>query len=127
MNTIIETVRHKQERDNFTNNLRQFFPATNFEIISNEISRDKLFKTICHKLEDKKVVNKDFVNQLKKREEMSSTAFGKVAIPHSLQMSALKTQGYIVIAPKGIKWDATGNEVNLVFVLAVNKDNKSSY
>lgn len=127
VNTIIETVRHKQERDNFTNNLRQFFPATNFEIISNEISRDKLFKTICHKLEDKKVVNKDFVNQLKKREEMSSTAFGKVAIPHSLQMSALKTQGYIVIAPKGIKWDATGNEVNLVFVLAVNKDNKSSY
>ncbi|GAB5052997.1 PTS sugar transporter subunit IIA [Pediococcus ethanolidurans] len=127
VNTIVETVRHKQERDNFTNNLRQFFSTTNFEIVSNKMSRDKLFKTICNKLEEKNVVDKDFVNQLKKREEMSSTAFGKVAIPHSLQMSALKTQGYIVIAPKGIRWDETGNEVNLVFVLAVNKDNKNSY
>lgn len=124
---VIKSIRHTQKKNNFTNNLKQFFSPENFEIITKKISRDSVFKEVCNKLEKMDIVNEEFFDQLKEREKMSSTAFGKVAIPHSLQMSALKTQGYIVVAPKGIEWDIEGNKVNLIFLLAVNKNNKSTY
>jgi len=124
---IIEELKHEQEKNNFAANLRNFFPPENFKIIKNDATRDGIFKKVCSELEKKHVVEKDFLKQLKEREEMSSTAFGKVAIPHSLHMSALKTQGYILLSPKGIKWDNNGSTVNLVFLLAISEANKSSY
>lgn len=42
-------------------------------------------------------------------------------------MIALKTQGYVVIAPRGIDWNNKNHSVNLVFLLAVNESNKQSY
>lgn len=44
---------------------------------------------------------------------MSSTAFGRIAIPHSLDMSAQKSKGFIIINSHGIKW-SDNNEVYLV-------------
>ncbi|KRL47134.1 PTS sugar transporter subunit IIA [Lacticaseibacillus manihotivorans] len=78
-------------------------------------------------LSGKSVVGPKFKDQLIQREIMSGTAFGRVAIPHSFEMTAFRTEGYIVIAPKGITWNAEHTHVKLVFLLAVNKDNKSTY
>lgn len=47
------------------------------------------------------------------REKMSSTAFGRIAIPYSLDMSAQKSKGFIIINSHGIKW-SDNNEVCLV-------------
>ncbi len=127
VNQLIVSLKHKQEKINFTNNLEKFFPKENFKIINDETSRDELFKVICGELEQKGIVTADFKNRLEARERMSSTAFGSVAIPHSLQMVALKTQGYVVIDPKGIRWDKDNNHVNLMFLLAINESNKQAY
>ena len=124
---LIRDLKHRQEKNNFINNLKIFFPSENFKFIKDYETRDNLFRSICNELENKHVIKKNFVEQLEEREKVSSTAFGRVAIPHSLQMDALKTQGYIALSPKGIKWGDNENEVNLVFLLAVNKNNKSSY
>ncbi|GEO58354.1 BglG family transcription antiterminator [Companilactobacillus bobalius] len=127
VNQLITGLKHKQEKINFTNNLEKFFPKENFKIINSETNRDALFKMVCDELEQKSVVTTDFRNRLEAREKMSSTAFGRVAIPHSLQMVALKTQGYVVIDPKGINWDKDNNHVNLMFLLAINESNKQAY
>lgn len=124
---LITSLKHKQEKINFTNNLEKFFPKENFKIINNEANRDDLFKMVCDELEQKGVVTTDFRNRLEAREKMSSTAFGRVAIPHSLQMVALKTQGYVIIDSKGINWDKDNNHVNLMFLLAINESNKQAY
>lgn len=124
---LIVALKHKQEKINFTNNLEKFFPKENFKIINNETDRENLFKAICNELEQKGIVTADFKDRLEAREKMSSTAFGRVAIPHSLQMIALKTQGYVVIDPKGINWDKENNHVNLMFLLAINESNKQAY
>ncbi|KRK52889.1 transcriptional antiterminator [Companilactobacillus kimchii DSM 13961 = JCM 10707] len=124
---LIVALKHKQEKINFTNNLEKFFPKENFKIINNETDRENLFKAICNELEQKGIVTTDFKDRLEAREKMSSTAFGRVAIPHSLQMIALKTQGYVVIDPKGINWDKDNNHVNLMFLLAINESNKQAY
>ncbi len=57
---------------------------------------------------------------------MSSTAFGRIAIPHSLDMSAQKSKGFIVVNPHGIKWSG-GNEVYLVIALAIDPNNKQLF
>lgn len=124
---LIISLKHKQEKINFTNNLEKFFPKENFKIINNETDRESLFKVICNELEQKGIVTVDFKDRLEARERMSSTAFGRVAIPHSLQMVALKTQGYVVIDPKGINWDEDNNYVSLIFLLAINESNKQAY
>lgn len=124
---LIISLKHKQEKINFTNNLEKFFPKENFKIINNETDRESLFKVICNELEQKGIVTADFKDRLEARERMSSTAFGRVAIPHSLQMVALKTQGYVVIDPKGINWDEDNNHVSLIFLLAINESNKQAY
>jgi len=127
INQLIESHKHQQKKANFTNNLKRFFPKSNFKVIDHRIERDELFQIVCDELEEKQVIPENFTDRLKAREKMSSTAFGRVAIPHSMQMIALKTQGYVVIAPKGISWNNDNHEVNLMFLLAVNKENKQSY
>ncbi|MFC6177699.1 BglG family transcription antiterminator [Companilactobacillus huachuanensis] len=127
INQLIESHKHQQKKINFTNNLERFFPKENFKVLDDRVGRDDLFQIVCSELEGKEVIPENFADRLKARENMSSTAFGRVAIPHSMQMIALKTQGYVVIAPKGISWNSENNDVNLMFLLAVNKENKQSY
>lgn len=63
---------------------------------------------------------------LKQRENLSSTAFDKVAIPHSLNMTARKSRGFVVINPKGIEW-SDNNKVYLVIALAIDPNNKQLF
>lgn len=127
VNTIIKEIKHSRKRVNFTNNLEKFFPKENFLFIQKDINRDELFKKISSNLEERGVVKKGFAQELINREKMSSTAFGSVAIPHTMEMVALKTEGYVVIAPNGIDWNTNNHNVRMVFLLAVNETNKQSY
>lgn len=64
-------------------------------------------------------VSKNFIENIEKREKMASTAFGDVAIPHTLEMSACKTGILILSSKKGIQWDDTDN-CHLIMMIAVN-------
>ena len=57
---------------------------------------------------------------------MSSTAFGRITIPYSLDISAQKSKGFIIINPHGIKW-SDNNEVYLVIALAIDPNNKQLF
>lgn len=59
---------------------------------------------------------------LEQGENLYSTAFDKVAILPSLNMTARKGHEFIVINPKGIEW--TNNKVYLVIALAIDPNNK---
>ena len=77
-------------------------------------------------MERQGVVQSDFKKRLYQREKMSSTAFGRIAIPHSLDISAQKSKGFIIINPHGIKW-SDNNEVYLVIALAIDPNNKQLF
>jgi len=64
-------------------------------------------------------VESSHFQEVLEREKLSSTAFGKVAIPHSLKMDAMKTGVYVLIQKSGIKWGE--NQVQIVLLLTVNK------
>lgn len=126
LNIAITTKQHQIKKDKFQESLLTFFDSNNF-IKSNDLKDiDEVFDLVSSKLEKQKVVHSDFKQRLYQRERMSSTAFGRIAIPHSLDMSAQKSKGFIVVNPHGIKWSG-GNEVYLVIALAIDPNNKQLF
>ena len=65
--------------------------------------------------------NNHFDKEIQKRESMASTAFGDVAIPHTLEMDAKKTGILIINSKEGIQWDQN-NKCHLIFMIAVAKN-----
>jgi len=125
--TLIKEIKHTRKKINFTNNLEKFFPKQNFIVSQEKLNRDDLFIQISSILEKENVVKVGFAQKLIAREKMSSTAFGSIAIPHSLEMIALRTEGFVVIAPNGIDWNSDNHNVKMMFLLAVNETNKQAY
>jgi lichenan operon transcriptional antiterminator len=68
------------------------------------------------------MVDESFFSQVMAREELSSTAYGAVAIPHSLTMNAKQTCISIVANPNGIQWH--DNRVTLIFLISINYLNR---
>ena len=54
-----------------------------------------------------------------KREQAATTAFGQIAIPHSMKMDCEKTGLAIAISPAGIQWGT--QRVHIVLLIAINE------
>ena len=80
---------------------------------------------LCRKLYEKNYTNKDFEEKVFKREYAATTAFGNIAIPHSVDMDAIKTSIALAISQKGFQWG--NNTVHLVLLLAINKADKKNF
>ena len=64
------------------------------------------------------IVDEDFVDSVKQREELSSTCFfGSFAIPHGLQFNAHKSRCCILISENGIQWN--DSNIHIVILIAV--------
>lgn len=122
----IATKQHEIKKKRFQKSLMSFFDKQNF-IFTNSINdRNQIFDMVTKKFVDEKIVDSNFKDNLINRENMSSTAFGRFAVPHSFNMNANKSNGFIVINNKGIGW-TNNSEVYLVIVLAVDPNNKSLF
>lgn len=126
LNIAVTTKQHQVKKDRFQEKLLNFFDTHNF-INSHQIKNmDQAFDLVTNHFKKEKVVNDDFEKRLYQREQMSSTAFGRVAIPHTLEMTANKSRGFIIINSHGIKW-SSNNEVYLVIALAIDPNNKQLF
>lgn len=65
-------------------------------------------------------VDEDFDAAIFEREKYSSTVFGQIAVPHSIQMTAHKTGLFVMISDKPILWGK--HEINVILLFAVNKN-----
>lgn len=122
----ITTKQHQLKKTKFQAQLLQFFDSSNFIKTIKINNYKQAFNIISEKFEKQGIVKSDFKKLLYQREKMSSTAFGRIAIPHSLDMTSRKSQGFILINPKGIKW-SNGKEVYLVIALAIDPLNKQLF
>lgn len=126
LTVAITTKQHQIKKDKFQEKLLRFFDSSNFVKTTKLKNIDQVFDLVSKKFSEEKVTNPDFEKKLYQREAMSSTAFGRIAIPHSLDMSSKKSRGFIIINPRGIKW-SDSNEVYLVIALAIDPSNKKLF
>lgn len=108
-------------RDHF----HTFFDANLFIVKEESCDKAHMIDELCDMLELNHYVTAEFRNNIVKREKAATTAFGDIAIPHSMDMDALKTSVVVAISNQGISWDT--NNVHIVLLLAINKADKKMF
>ncbi|MFR6563873.1 MAG: PTS sugar transporter subunit IIA [Eubacterium ventriosum] len=84
-----------------------------------------MLKEACKRLYNGGYVNKDFFDDVMKREKIEPTAIGNgVAIPHGTPDNVIKPKVFVVRLAHPINWG--GKMVDTIFVLAINFDNIGS-
>lgn len=119
-------IRHRKLQDGITSELETFFKPEFFYYGRDLANRDAALEKIASCFTQAGVTDASYLTKLKQREELSSTAFGKVAIPHSFNMVALKSRGYILVNPTGIEWGQNA-KVYVVIGLAIDPQNTSLF
>ena len=105
--------------------LAKFTSKNNFVRENDSRSASEIIHYISTQFIKEKIVGQDFEKKILEREKLSSTAFGSVAIPHPIDYDAEKSQWFIYINPKGIKW---GNQlVYLIITLASSKKDEKKF
>lgn len=120
--SYIENINIQRQYKKFISNITLISDSNYFMINSVLNNRNEVIDVVSDILINEKIVNDNFSNNVKHRELLSSTAFHKIAIPHTLVMDAHKSKMYIILSEKPIDWDK--QQVNLVFLFAINEKDK---
>ena len=116
----INELKETRRRDSFLKNLEAITGEQLFDIVHSPCRREDTLIRVCKIMEQKGFVDSSFFTNVVEREAMSSTAFGRIAIPHAIKMNAQKTGMFVLVNEKGIEWG--DHIVNVVLTFAVSKD-----
>lgn len=120
----IESIFDKRKLTVLYENFNHFFSEDLFFIDEDgNQNKEQIIHLLYQKLAKKGHVHHDFYRDVLRREEAASTAFGKIAIPHSMKMNAKQTSVAMAISNKGILWNDLS--VHIVLLIAIN--DKDSY
>lgn len=118
-NDILQLSEYLRSLNNPYRAIDKLFDEENIYLLKEKMSKNELLDMLIKKLEQKKIVNKDFKEKVYEREKMYSTAVGgKIAIPHSLGYATNKSKVCFARLAQPIMWDEK-NEVKYVFLLAI--------
>ncbi|MEG0735969.1 MAG: PRD domain-containing protein [Longicatena sp.] len=120
--TAIDACKANEKRYILKKNFKEFFFEELFMITQEQKTRDDILHTLTNKMVALEFVDHDFENNVMVRETAASTAFGNIAIPHSMKMEAMKTCIGVVISPTGVLWDE--HLVHVILLVAINKIDK---
>lgn len=70
-------------------------------------------------------VEPEYISEVEEREQHSSTAFGRLAVPHSLNLNAHKTGMYILLSDKPVAWGEY--MVNVILLFAINREDRTLF
>ncbi|WP_110065824.1 PTS sugar transporter subunit IIA [Cytobacillus oceanisediminis] len=89
-------------------------------------SEFEIIRFLGDKLVQLGFIEKGGIDDIIEREKMSSTSFNNnVAVPHSMQMNALKSAISIVLNDKPVNWG--NSSVQIIALIALNKDERSIF
>ncbi|PHP53578.1 PTS sugar transporter subunit IIA [Actinomyces ruminis] len=88
--------------------------------------RDAALETAVSLLARAGAVGPEFLDQVKEREQLSTTAFASgAAIPHTIEMTAARTAIAVCLADRSVDWD--GTPVRLVAMLCLSADSRDAF
>ncbi|MBQ1286931.1 MAG: PTS sugar transporter subunit IIA [Erysipelotrichaceae bacterium] len=122
---VIDELSQAKKNEELKRSFHGYFEKDLFVYDENGGNKDVILKTLCRKLHDKNYVPDDFEEHVYEREHAASTAFGNIAIPHSVNMDAIKTSVAVAVCNKGYEWN--GSAVNLVFLIAINRSDRQKF
>lgn len=122
---IAALLRFRKQRE-FSEHLEQLCSPSLFTVSQN---KNQTMLHVLNEMSNQLIkfgyVEKNFLESVLKREELSSTAYASFAIPHSINMDAKKTVLAIYINKHGINWE--GKSVQLVILPCFNSADRKNF
>lgn len=91
-----------------------------FHHVASADSRDEALRLMTDTLIAEGAVHGDYLADVLEREQLSSTAFGPLAVPHALHLDANQTTISVLVSDASIPWDEARVRLVAMFVLAPN-------
>jgi lichenan operon transcriptional antiterminator len=121
----IEKIRQNKKKRRLFEHLKQMSGPDIFHrniAFSNE---DEAIRYMSDLLVKNGYAGKTFADEVLAREHSYSTAYGNIAIPHSMRMSAKKTGMAVLVNEKPIPWGQ--NMVNIVLLFSIQKETRNLF
>ncbi len=115
----IESSLNNKKNKMLTRHFNDYFEKELFFVSNVPLDKMEAIDILTNNLYYKEYVRRDYRENVLMRERAASTAFGKIAIPHSVEMNAYKTCASVMICSKGIRWE--NQLVYVVLMIAINK------
>ena len=122
----IQDVKEKYQNQILHSHFDTFFSEDLFLYQNEKTDKETIIDQLCSKLQQKGNISSGFRKQVYVRESMASTAFGGIAIPHSISMDAIKTSVAVAISDNGIQWDKE-HVVYIVMLVAISRTDKEFF
>lgn len=88
--------------------------------------KEEAVRFMTNIMEQEGYVGDTYYKDVFDRENQASTAFGHIAVPHSMKMNAVKTGMFVLLnEKKPLGWDK--NQVNIVLLFAINEDERAIF
>lgn len=87
--------------------------------------KNSFITALANDLLDRGIVGYDYLDDVFYRESISSTAFGPIAVPHSLTMNANQTMISVALFDKPVDWG--GKKVSIILMFAIHPDDKKLF
>ncbi len=116
----IDAIKKKRKKEFI---LEQLIAISNPSLFEKNVmfeNKKEIINYMVTKMVDQGYVDQGYEKGVLHREELSSTAFGYVAVPHSMELNANKTGMYIMLYNKPVMWGEKPVQVILLFT--INKD-----
>lgn len=121
----VDAIRRNRERAELNRSMRSFF-SQEFFMIEPEVSDwHDAIQLMGGRLVDEGYAFEDFCERLVEREEMSSSAYCDIALPHPVDMDARRTVVSVALFPRGLSWQ--GTTVHAVLMLAIRRDDRAFF
>jgi lichenan operon transcriptional antiterminator len=118
---IIQKKKYKTEKSD----LVLLFKPQTFTIIENKLNQSEVLNILTENLRENGYVSANFLNEVQYREELSSTSFSNLAVPHSMQLDAKITTIAVALLKNKTQWG--DNSVNVVLLLAITSEDRNEF
>lgn len=118
----IHEIKAAKKREIFTAYLKQILISDFFERGNFSGTKEEMIHYLCGKLVEHGYTDDSFEEQVLTREEMSSTGFSNLAIPHALKMNAKKTGMLVYLCETPMDWG--GTSVSIIILLCFNREER---
>lgn len=121
----INKIKSEKKKKSFIRHIRRMTDKEFFKHTSKSYTKKEILSKMCNNLIEKGYANEDFLEDVLKREKLSSTQYENFAIPHTVKIRQKKSCIYICISEDPINWN--GNEVNLIALLCLAPEDKDYF
>ena len=121
----VERVQRDKRREKFRRRLGELIKPELFATGEPLRTREEIIHAMSARLIELGYVNEGFEDDVLEREHLSSTAFGAVAVPHTMKPYANESSMSVLVPEEPVAWD--GGTVSLVIMLAFSRGQRATF